>query len=248
MLYRFISATIVIFWVTMTVMLVRREYGIGGSSLREVPVAHVAKMMLSHSQASDLQIYNEKLPVGRMQVHPRIRREDGQRRIDLTGTLQVALPGAARQRITWNGELDLDEALAARRLRLGISLRDPASYSVDLVFEPAERRLTVESRASGRLVRQTQYSLDEKGASDWLRDQGLDPALLMSLHNPRSAPLVVRALQSSLEIRGEKVETYLISAEQGEQTLFEAHVSALGQILRVRTFVGYSAAPDDLLP
>ena len=65
---------------------------------------------------------------------------------------------------------------------------------------------------------------------------------------PRSAPLQVKAQEASLTVRGERLEAYLISAGQGEQTLLEAHVSELGQILRVRTFVGYSAAPEDLLP
>ncbi|MGB8168492.1 MAG: hypothetical protein WCF18_13425 [Chthoniobacteraceae bacterium] len=248
MLYRFLAATIIVFWLTMAVMLVRREIGIGNTSLREVPVAHVAKMMLGHEQASDLQIYNEKVAVGRVQIHPRIRKEDGQRRFDLSGTLQIAMPGMARQRLSWTGELDLGKQLEMERLKVAVILRDPPSYTVDLLLEPAEHRLTVETRTSHQLMKRSQYSLDEKGANDWLRDQGIDPSLLMSLHNPHSAPLVIRALQSSLEIRGEKVETYLISAEQGEQTLFEAHVSELGQILRVRTFVGYSAAPDDLIP
>ncbi len=248
MLYRFLAATIIVFWLTMTVLLVRKENGMGNSALREVPLAHVAKLMLTHEQTSDLQIYNEKLPVGRIQIRPRIRPEDGQRRIDLSGSLQLMLPGTTRQRFTWNGELDLNRQLEPQRFRVAVSVREPADYTMNLLFEPADQRVTVETRTSRHLVKSSQYSLDEKGANDWLHDQGLDPSLLMSLHNPRSARLVLKAQQTSLEIRGEKVETYLISGEQGEQTLFEAHVSELGQILRVRTFLGYSAAPDDLTP
>lgn len=248
MIYRLFAVAIVVFWGLMTALLVRKEYGIGETSLREVPVAHVAKMMLAHEQPSDLQIYNEKLPVGRIQIHPRIRKQDGLRRIDLSGTLQLAVPGMTRQRVMWTGELDLDEKLEAQRFKVGVNLREPTNYGVNLLFEPAKHLITVETRTSRQIVKRTEYSLDEKGAGDWLRDQGIDPSLLMSLHNPRSAPLQVKAQQSSLTVRGEKVETYLISAEQGEQTLLEAHVSELGQILRVRTFVGYSAAPEDLLP
>ena len=248
MLYRFLAASIVVFWLTMTALLLRKELGPGDTSLREVPVAHVVKMMLAHEQSSDLQIYNEKLNVGRLQIHPHIGKEDGQRRVDLSGALQLTLPGMSRQRVAWTGGVDLDKHLDPQRFNVAVTFRDPATYTVDLRVEPVEHRITVESRAGQQLIKRSQYSLDEKGASDWMRDQGMDPTLLRSLHNPRSTPLVMKALQSSLEVRGEKVETYLISAEQGGQTLFEAHVSQLGQILRVRTFAGYSAAPEDLLP
>ena len=248
MLNRFLAATIVLFWMTMTALLLRKELGPGDTSLRELPVAHVAKVMLMHEQASDLQIYNEKLSVGRLQIHPRIRKGDGQRSVELAGSLQLTLPGMSHQRVTWTGELDLDKDMAAERFKMTVTFREPAASSVDVLIEPAEHRLTVESRAGQHLVKHSEYALDEKGASDWLREQGIDPALLLSLHNPGSSPLVVKALQSSLAVRGEKIETYLISAEQGGQTLIEAHMSQLGQILRVRTFAGYSAAPDDLAP
>ena len=247
MLYRLLTATIVLFWLTMTGLLVRRELGPGDSSLRAVPVAHVAKLMFVHEQPSDLQIYQEKLGVGRLQIFPHLRKEDGQRRIDLSGTLQVVLPGMPRQRVAWRGSLDLDSRLETQRFQLGLTFRAPNTDSVELLLEPAAHRLSYETRTGTRSIKRT-YSLDEKGAAAWLRDQGIDPAMLLSLHNPRSAPLVFKALQSSLAIRGEKVETYLLSAEQGGQTLLEAHVSQLGQILRVRTFAGYSAAPDDLAP
>jgi hypothetical protein len=248
MLYRLLTALIVIFWLTMAALLLRKEVGPGDTTLNAVPVAHVAKMMLAHEQTSDLQIYNEKLSVGRLQVHPMIRKEDGQRQIALSGSLQLAFPGMMRQRITWMGDLDLDAQLELQRFKASVNFRDPSAYTVDLLVEPASHRLTVETRTGSQVIKRSQYSLDENGATEWLREQGIDPSLLKNLHNPRSAPLVVKAQQSSLEVRGEKVDTYLVSAEQGEQTLLEAHVSQLGQILRVRTLVGYSAAPEDLVP
>ncbi len=247
MLYRLLATTIVLFWLTMTGLLVRKELGPGDTSLRAVPVAHVAKIMFTHEQPSDLQIYSEKLSVGRLQIHPHLRKEDGLRRIALTGTLQLLLPGMPRQRVAWSGELELNSRLEMQRFRVELRFGAPPADVVELVLEPATNRLTYETRAGDRSIKR-EYSLDEKGATAWLHHQGIDPAIILSLHNPRSAPLVFKSLQSSLAVRGEKVGTYLVSAQQGGQTLFEAHVSQLGQILRLRTFVGYSAAPDDLAP
>jgi hypothetical protein len=105
-----------------------------------------------------------------------------------------------------------------------------------------------ETRTSGVLLKRGEYALDEKGARDWLREQGIDPSFIMNLQSVHSTPPVVKALQSSLELHGENIETWLVSVEQGGQTMLEAHVSQLGQILRVRTFIGYSAAPEDLTP
>ncbi|MEA3210923.1 MAG: hypothetical protein QOE70_3980 [Chthoniobacter sp.] len=248
MLYRVLASLIVIFWITMTALLVRKEVGPGDSSLREVPVGHVVKLLFLHAQSSDLEIYSEKLRVGHLQVHPHVRAEDSGRLVNFNGQLQVALPGQARQRMAWTGELEMDKVLAMQRAKLTVTFRDPAISLVEVVIDPRARQLRYESRVGDRLLDQGQYSLDEQGALTWLREQGLDPALLASVGRPPAVAPVVKALQSSIEYHGQKIDTYLVTAEQGGQTLLEFHVSQLGKILRVKTFVGYWAAPDDLLP
>jgi hypothetical protein len=236
----------VLFWLTMTGLLLRKEFGPANTSLREVPLAHVAKLMLTHEQSSDLQVYNEKTVVGRLRLQPHTRGEE--RRIDLSGNLQFVLPGTARQSVAWSGSLDLDAQLSLQRFKITLSLREPAGTEIDLDVEPGEQVVRYTSRVGGRIVKNARYSLDQVGLREWLRSEGIDPAFLAGLNIEASTPLAVTARLSSLEVRGEKVGTYLISAEHSGQTLFEAHVSQLGQILRVRTFAGYSAAPDDLLP
>ena len=64
---------------------------------------------------------------------------------------------------------------------------------------------------------------------------------------PARKPVSLPRLRE-MQVHGEKIETWLISVEQGGQTMIEAHISQLGQILRIRTFAGYSAAPEDLTP
>ena len=48
MVYRFFAATIIVFWLTMTALLVRNEVAPDGSSMREVPVSH---MVIGHRDA-----------------------------------------------------------------------------------------------------------------------------------------------------------------------------------------------------
>jgi hypothetical protein len=245
MLYRLLTILVVAFWLAMTGLLLRKEFGPPNTALRDVPVAHVAKLMLTHEQSSDLQILLEKSVVGRLRLQPHT--DGGQRRIDLSGTLQIAMPGAARQSAAWSGALELDHQLAMHRLKIALSLREPAGASVDLKIEPGERLVSYESRIGGQTVKSGRYSLDEAGVREWLRSEGIDPGFLQGLQSAQSS-LVLGAREASLVVRGEEVATYLVSAECSGQTLFEAHVSQLGQILRLRTFAGYSAAPDDLVP
>ena len=246
MLYRFFAAMIVVFWLTMTALLIRNEVGPGGTSLREVPLAHVLRTMFGHGQASDLLVYGERQPVGHFRLQPRT--ESARRKMDFNGTLQVALPEVGRQRVAWTSELDFDPRLEAQRFKGSLSYRDPAPHMLDLEIDVPNNRLTYETRIDAMIARRGGYSLDEKGAHAWLRDEGIDPALLGSFHHSHSKPMEIKARQSRLEVRGENIETWLVSAEQGGQTLIEAHVSQLGQILRVRTFLGYSAAPEGMAP
>ncbi len=248
MVYRLFAAAVVIFWITMTGMLVRKEFGFGGSSLREVPVAHVVRMMLQREQSSDLQIFSDRTLAGHLRIQPQVRREDGQRQFASAGWIQLGLPGGAHQRVAWSGDLELNPALQPLRAKVAVNLREPAGIMVDLTMDFPTNRLTYETREAGRLTRRSSFTIDEAGARTWLRSEGLDPALLGSLPAADATPMEVRAQQSSLALRGEKIETYLVTGEKSGQTLFEAHISQLGQVLRLRTMLGYSAAPEDLTP
>lgn len=248
MLHRFVATTIVLFWITMLGLLVRKEYGPRDSSLREVPLPHVLKAVFAQQQVSDLQIYAEKAVVGHLRLHPQVRAEDKLRTLSFTGSVQMAVPGIGRQRFSWSGELALDARMQAQRLALTASYRAPAVHTIALQFDFAHKRMSYETRVNSTVARRAEYSLDSAGTHAFLREQGVDPDFVIGLQNPRSAPLTFRALQATLPVRDESIETWQVTIDQGGQTLLEAHVSQLGQIMRVRTFVGYSAAPEDMAP
>ena len=233
----------------MTGLLVRSELWPDHSSLRSVPVAKVAKLMWFHHEPSDLVVWSESQRVGHLRLHPKIRESDGARILEYSGNIQVRLPGSPRHRISWDGIAEFDAEMQMRTLLLGLGMKEVSYDRAEILVTPAEnlahfRLLDV----SGRESNAADYSLDERGLKKILAQVDLDPAMYDTLKPGTGAALIVTAQESRLIIHHERTKTYLVEVRQGGQTLLEAHVSELGQVLRVKTLVGYTLAPDDLLP
>src|SRR5438552_14605774 len=108
MLYRAVAILIVLFWLTMTGLLVRKEARPADSALREIPVSHVIRLLFLHEQASELNILSEKLRLGHLHLQPRASKEAASQAFEFSGYLQFPVPGSARQRVVWDGELELE--------------------------------------------------------------------------------------------------------------------------------------------
>lgn len=248
MLPRLLALLITAFWITMWALLIRTEVQPQGGALREVPVAHVVKLMFHHGLRSDLSIQNENTRLGAVQLHPQIREPDGQRLLALTGSLEVRAPGATPQRISWDGALGLTPELELELFRLGAMVQDPSAPRspadrFELTVRPREHRALWQWRSQGRLLDERTYTLDETGLRKVLGELSLDPALLRSVPVSQAAPPRVTAHLSALRIREEWAETFLIKIEHGGQTWLECHVSQLGQVLHARTLPGWTLSP-----
>ena len=254
MLYRALAIFVTGFWLTMIGLLIRKEAGPGDSSLREVPVGHVVKLLLMHEQPSDLNIYHGKLRLGNLRIHPQMPKGERSRVIDFIGSLQVMVPGFDRQRVDWSGELELEKTLATRRFSMTLTSRDPTLHStpgfrVEIAIVPAENLLTWTVQSGQPFIDQPHtYTLDADGLQRALRE--IDPALpeMLQSQTRSMTPPVIKALQSSMLIHGERIDTFLVSIEQSGQTLLEFDVSQLGQIIRAKSLIDYSLAPDDVVP
>ena len=258
MLHRTCAILITGFWLTMTGLLVRQHVGEGDAALREVPVSNVVKLLLMHEQPSDLNIVSDKRCLGHLRIHPRQHKEERVRVIEFSGNLLAMLPGSERQRVTWDGELELEKSLATRRFSMDLTLRESArsaapAYHTQITITPsdipAENLLRWTLHQGDRLLDQRSITLDEKGLHTALQEL-VDPALLEMVQvqtHARSSP-VIKAHLSTMLIHGERIDTYLVTIEQNGQTLLEADVSQLGQILRAKTLIGYTLQPEDLVP
>ena len=242
MLYRFAAALIVVFWLTMTTLLVR-----DGGALRAVPVEHVVKLIFHHQQPSDLNIVSERMRLGRLRILPQSDRAAGRRTLAFEGHLQWSAPGVKRQRIAWEGELEMDAALGVQRFRLAATTHGPAEMRSEIVLLPKENVVRYAADFEGH-TEAREFTLDERGAREIFQHLGLDPTLLPVTAGAHAPVPIVKAAQSTLAIHGERIETYLVTIESNGQTWLECHVSQLGQVLSARTLLGYTLAPDDILP
>ncbi len=248
-LYRSLAAVIVIFWIAMSALLLRSELGPSDSRLRAVPAGHVMKLLFAHEQTSDLNIYSDRQRIGHLRLHPRVRKEDGARVLEFSGRFQLTLPGTAPWRVAWDGSMEMTRLLDVQSFHLGLTLRDLGNSRLELTFLPPENLARYELWNAGVVVDKADFPLDERGAQAVVDRLGIPPDIFRMARGSKSAkPAEITALQSSIEIHGEKIDTYLVTIRQNGQTMIEVHVSQLGQVLRGTTLLGYTFSPDELMP
>jgi len=245
-LSRFLSAAIVFFWITMTVLLVRSELWPGQSRLRSVPIEYVAKRFWLNQRKSELTIWSDNTRVGHLSLHPQIK-EDGTRILAYSGNLQLRLPGSQRQRVSWDGTATFDDKLVLSNLIVGVDVRDSSLMRAQVTVMPLQKLARYQLTNNGVEIEHEDYALDESGLKKLLRQVDLDPALYESVRGSATVP-VISAHQSSLKYRKDRIDTLLLSVKQGGQTLLEAHLNQLGEVTWVKTLVGYNMAPEDYLP
>ena len=245
MLYRAFAALIVLFWLGMTALLIRNEVRPGESRLREIPVAHVLKLVFLHEQASSLDIRYEKALVGHLRIHPQVRREDDARVVRFAGDIAFVIPGMNRERIEWDGVVEMTRQLETRLVRIGLKSRAPNPYRAEITLDLVARTGRYQLRSEDRVVEDREYPLDGNSALTLLRELQVPPEMVAMMEAAGAAqPVEFSARQSTLELQGDQLDTSLVSIRQNGQTLLEVHISELGHVLRATTLLGYTLTPD----
>lgn len=241
MLYRAFAALIVLFWLGMTTLLIRNELLPASSRLREIPVSHVLKLLFLHEQASSLDIKYEKARVGGLRIHPQVRREDDARLVRFAGDIQLSVPGMSRERIEWDGVVEMNRQLELRLVRVGLKIRGPEASRVDLTLDLRAKTGRYQLRTGDRVVEEREYPLEKGTLQTILQLLDVPPEMLLMMQAAGTAqPLEFSARQSTLELQGDRLETSLVSIRQNGQTLLEVHVSELGHVLKATTLLGYT--------
>jgi hypothetical protein len=248
MLYRTIAIFIVLFWLTMTGLLVHQQLRPGDSALREVPPAHVVKLLFMRHQVSQLNIDSDKLPFGHLTIEPKIGDNGQERNLRFFGELRIPIPGAKPERIEWDGELQMDKFLVIKQFRLKVNARAPAALTSEITVVPKENIAHYELRASNGVIERQDYTLDERGARSALEQVGFDASLLPIAKKNVASAVKIKARQSTLDVPGGSMDTYLLTVESNGQTLLECHVDQLGRIVRANTLLGYTLTADAVTP
>ena len=250
MLYRVAAIFIVIFWLGMTALLVHQELRPGESALRELPAAHVVKLLFMHHERSTLNIYSDKMRLGQLIVDPLVTDNGQGRELSFHGDLQVPVPGKGkRERIYWEGRLVMDKLLNIQRVQLAVTSHTPTDLTSEIEIVPSENVAHYQLRTAGGAMERQDYTLDERGARSALEQVGIDPSMLpIAKKQSLGTSLEIKARQSNLTVPGGQMDTYKVTVAANGQTLMECHVDQLGRIVNATTLIGYSLAPDATTP
>jgi hypothetical protein len=249
MLYRIVAICIVLFWLTMTGLLIHQEVRPGDSVLREVPPAHVMKLIFMRRKPTSLDIYSDKLRLGHLNMIPGVGADGQMRNLKFDGDLQLLVPGAKRERIHWEGRWEMDKLLTTKTFELTVTTHTPVELKTTIEVVPAENVAHFEMRAANGANQHQDYTLDERGMRTALEQTGIDPSLLpVSMKPQTAASFDIRARQSTLNFPGGQIDTYLVTVETSGQTLLEFHVDALGRIVQADTLLGYRLVSESMTP
>jgi hypothetical protein len=253
MLYRTAAVFIVLFWLTMTGLLVHQELHPGESAFREIPVSHVVKLIFMHRQEQQhptpLLITSDKQRIGEVRLVPKVDPETQDHNFEVHGYLQIAVPGSRRERIDFSGVVNMDKLLNIKRIDLSVKTRAPNDMETVVQILPPSNLARYEVRSRGLVADRQDFTLDEQGARAVLEHAGVDPSLLpISWKAQAAAEYTAKARLSSLSVHGGQMDTYLVTVESNGQTLLECHVDQLGRIVHASTLLGYTFAPEDITP
>jgi hypothetical protein len=248
MLNRLAAVLIVAFWVVMWGLLLKSELEPEEGVLREVPVEHVLKLMFHHQQSSDLIIHNDGKMIGHLRLGPRIL-ENGGRQLDFTGGLQLRMPAADRQRLSWIGESTFSSELDLQKLTLDVTMHgssgDTPDSRLSFEFDSAEKKGRYELRSGTMIFDKQEFEATEAGIRKLVDRLGMDASFTQTMAGSKSsAPPQVKARRASFKLRDEEIDTLLLTVVYNEQTMLQVHVSQLGRVLHAKTILGWTLESD----
>ena len=248
MLHRLAIILITGFWLVMTSLLVVRELYPESTRLNQVPLGYVAQVAFQHQQSSDLRVNASEKEPGFLHVQPRTLPGSGRRVLEFNGSVVFALPIGKKQHLSWFGTHEMSPAFSPERLHLDLTTPEIGQH-IDVVVDFLANTATFGTNVGGQITNVTAFTLDEAGFGTLMHRAGVDPAMLRQLKASQSKmpKFAMSAQSSSLVISGQKLETFLFSIKSGGQSVVEAHLSQLGQVLSAQVPVlGWKLTPLNL--
>ncbi len=254
MFYRVLVVGILLFWGWMTALLVRLEWASGETRMIAVPTAHVWKLLFRHEEMSALTLFNGRQRLGELHLQPRQRAGPGGAFHQLAGSGAFALniPGVTGERVALHFTLDLDESERIQHVEIAANFHEPKQKvpGLTVVFDgqPPRGLWHYAMRRGDDLLKENSGTMDALLDDPDLHDLGFDPRVFSQGGRQQAAATTFTARHGTLHLNGEDVETYVVTLRQGEGLESSVHLNQLGQILAVKTFLGYDLYDEAFAP
>ena len=247
MLNRLAAVLIVVFWGVMWGLLVKSELEPEEAALREVPVEHVLKLMFHHQQPSELIINSDGKMIGHLRLIPRVQ-ENEERLLEFSGGLQLRVPAAERQRLSWSGESTLTKELDLKTLAITVIMHTATEGATNsrliFDFDAATKKGRYELRSGTMTFDKQEFEATEEGIRNLADRVGVGTTLMPAISSKSSAPPVIKARRASFKMDDDEMDTLLLTVEYNEQTMLQVHVSQLGRVLHAKTILGWTLETD----
>ncbi len=258
-LYRLSVAAIVAFWLMMAALLVRTEFFPGRADSLPVPVDYVKRLVFRHELASELVLYRQRrrgdgtFHLQPKQLAPDKGRGGGADLLSTSGSFLLSLPGVPAQRVVFHGILEIDDHDNVRRIELSVSLHEhkqnPPGVTLHLEGQPEEKRWHYQITRGNETLQEGAGTPDELVNRLDPRAYGIDPRVLLPASSPGATPPVrLTAQRGKLRVGDDEIDTYVVTIHHGDTLETTVHVNQLGQILAVKTFLGFDFYDDTLSP
>ena len=247
MLHRLIIICITGFWLAMTGLLVVREVFPESTRLNAVPAGYVGQLIFQHEQASDLTIFTSGKKAGFIHLQPKNAAVSGKRNIECSGSINLTIPGSPVQHIAWAAVFALQHDFTPERLHLDVSTPEPGQH-LDILVDFAGRKASFGAKVGEQVMNETAFTLDAAGFGMLMSRAGVDPMMMKQLQASQGEipRMEFGAQSSSTVLSGQKLATFLLSLKAGGQSVIEAQVSQLGQVLSAQAPVlGWKFEPFD---
>ncbi len=251
LLYRLCVAAIVGFWLLMAVTLARTVWFRGDVQPMPVPVDYVGHLLFRHELSSDLVLYRQRRRAdGNFHLQPK-RLGNSNNLLGASGNFPLALPGMSGQRVVFHGALEFDDREQVRRLEFSVNIHEPKTQAPGVTLhldgEPAENCWHYQLAQAGTTLREGSGTPEELLAALGPQTFGFDPHLLSQACS-RPGAVTVTAQRGKLHVNEDDIDTYIVTIRQGEGLETTIHVNQVGQVLAVKTFLGFDLYDETLSP
>lgn len=240
MVYRLLTCGIVLFWLVMMGLLVRRDVYKAEVDALSFPPEHILRLMFLHTQDSNLEIQQDGESVGALSLKPTVRAITDSKRaynLQISGNIMV-LAGIDNQhvRITAETFLDLSPSLELERVRARTGVRE-RDIEATIQFNRLDNQLKFQVRQHEQALRSWEGRPEDLQNLPELNESGFSVGQLETLKSQLGTPQI-RGTRGSVFMKGEEVETYLIQVQHAEGMTSSIYFSQLGQVLKVELFTG----------